>query len=245
MQLESLRTGKPSPLSIVVSSSASLAQSLVANVGFALRDAVATVQETPRLYDDNRRLAAENRALQARTGRLEDALAVAPEARANAETAAGLPGSVAASVIGYDPENVSRSIELDRGSIAGIKAGDGVVNGDGVVGRVTDVAPLTSTVLLVIDPASKVPALVARGRWWGIATGTTARVALRYVSQDAKLRSGDRIVTGRGRSFEAGMPIGRIVRVDHPEGALYQTAIVEPAVAFGRLERVVVVPPQP
>jgi cell shape-determining protein MreC len=49
-------------------------------------------------------------------------------------------------------------------------------------------------------------------------------------------------VTGEGRSFHAGLVIGKITRVDHPEGALYQTAVVEPAVPFGRLSHVAVLP---
>ena len=49
------------------------------------------------------------------------------------------------------------------------------------------------------------------------------------------------VVTGAGRSFRAGLVIGRISAIDHPEGALYQTALVEPAVAFGRIAHVVVV----
>jgi cell shape-determining protein MreC len=47
-------------------------------------------------------------------------------------------------------------------------------------------------------------------------------------------------VTGEGRSFHAGFEIGVVTRIDHPEGALYQTAVVTPSVAFGRLAHVVV-----
>ena len=146
-------------------------------------------------------------------------------------------------MIGYDPENLSRVVTVDRGKFAGIKRDYGVITDEGVVGRVIDVQPFTSSVLLVTDPASKLPAVVQRGRWWGIATGTNTSIAMQYVSQDAKLKLGDYIVTGKGRSFRAGLPVGRIVRIDHPEGALYQTAVVTPAVAFGRLQSVVVTPP--
>jgi cell shape-determining protein MreC len=103
------------------------------------------------------------------------------------------------------------------------------------------VAPISSKVLLVIDAASKLPAVVQRGRWWAIAVGTQTRIKLQYISQDAKLRRGDVVVTGEGRSFHAGTPIGRIAQISPPNaGALDQTAVVEPAVSFGSLSRVLV-----
>ncbi len=243
VQLDSLRSGKTSPIAAAVASTAFIAESVVAAAGSGARNLLGAAAKVPRVYASKSELTAANRALRGENSRLREALATAPAAAALAKLAAATPGGVGASVIGYDPENLSRVVTIDRGAFSGLRRDDGVVSPDGVVGRVVDVQPFSSTVLLVTDPASKVPAVVQRGRWWGIATGTNAHIALRYVSQDAKLRVGDYIVTGRGRSFRAGLPLGRIVRVDHPEGALYQTAIVEPAVAFGRLDGVVVVRP--
>jgi cell shape-determining protein MreC len=95
----------------------------------------------------------------------------------------------------------------------------------------------------VNDPTSKLPAVVQRGRWWAIAVGTSTRVRLQYVSQDAKLRVGDRVVTGEGRSFRAGVLIGRVKEVaPFSAGALDQTAIVQPAVDVSALSRVLVLP---
>ncbi|MBV8355459.1 MAG: hypothetical protein JO101_09080, partial [Candidatus Eremiobacteraeota bacterium] len=54
---------------------------------------------------------------------------------------------------------------------------------------------------------------------------------------------GDRVVTGEGRSFHAGVLIGRIKQVDAAAaGALDQSAIVEPAANLSGLSRVVVLP---
>jgi len=116
------------------------------------------------------------------------------------------------------------------------------MTGDGVVGRIIEVDPLSSKVLLLDDPTSRLPALVQRGRWWAIAVGTQQHVKLRFISQDATLRVGDLVVTGEGRSFRAGIPIGRIRSVDPMNaGALDQSAIVEPAADLGALTRVLVV----
>jgi rod shape-determining protein MreC len=242
IQLDAAKSGKASIISIAVGSTALFAQSALAQSGGAVRSLVAMLGEAPHLVAGNAELGAQNSALRAENARLREALAEAPEAQAIERVASGESSAIVASIVGYDPENVSRTVIVDRGSEAGVKPDDGVIDDDGVVGRVIDVAPYSSTVLLITDGASKVPAVVQRGRWWGIATGTNARVRLQYVSQDAKLNVGDVVVTGEGRSFHAGLVIGRISQIDHPEGALYQTALVEPAVEFGRLARVVILP---
>jgi rod shape-determining protein MreC len=242
VQLDAAKTGKPGIIAIAVGSTALVAQSTIATASSALRSVGAAIADVPRLSAENAALRVRARALAAENARLNEALADAPEARALAREAAREPRGIVARTIGYDPENVSRQLTLDRGLAQGIHIDDGVVDEDGVVGRVIAATPFESTVLLVTDGASKVPAVVQRGRWWGIATGTGSRIRLQYVSQDAKLRVGDVVVTGTGRSFAAGLTIGRISHIDHPEGGLYQTAAVEPAVPFGRISRVIVLP---
>ena len=44
------------------------------------------------------------------------------------------------------------------------------------------------------------------------------------------MRVGDAIVTGEGRSFHSGVPIGSVVSIERGDATLYQTAVVKPAV---------------
>jgi rod shape-determining protein MreC len=67
-------------------------------------------------------------------------------------------------------------------------------------------------------------------------------VRVEYIPQDAALKVGETIVTGAGRSFRAGEPIGTIVSIERSDAALYQTAILKTAVNLGTLDRVVVLP---
>jgi len=217
-------------------------QTLVTGMTGGMHAAVSGMADVPRLWHENAVLRARDLALRSENDRLREALATLGDVRAIERAHDEYPSGIVAQTIGYDPENQSRLITIDRGAQAGVVTDEGVIDDDGVVGRVLQVTPFTSTVLLLTDPASRVPAVVRRGRWWGIATGTGSRVQVQYISQDAPLRAKDEVVTGEGLSFHAGLPIGRIVSVYHPEGALYQTATLEPAVAFGRLNYVLVVP---
>jgi rod shape-determining protein MreC len=194
-------------------------------------------------------LARENAALRARTIRLEEANARLREitARYAAQTSIRpvkdiYAGGIVASVIGFPPENEARAVTLDRGSSAGVRTNDGVVAPDGVVGRVQSVTPFSSQVILVTDYTSRLPAITRLGHYWGIARGNLNSVRVEYISQDAPIKVGEMVVTGRGESFPAGIPIGTITSIERSDTALYQTAILKPAVELGALDRVVVVP---
>ena len=242
VQIDSVRNGRANPFSALVTSVAGAVQSGLAATFDAAGGVVSSIGDLPRLHERNERLTAENRALTAENANLREALSRMPDLEGLARASARYPGAIGARAIGYDPENQSRSATLDRGTLAGVHADDGVVSDDGVVGRIVALEPLQATVLLLTDPTSKIPAVVQRGRWWGIATGTGTGLRLEFVSQDAKLRVGDAVVTGAGRSFREGIPIGRIVAIEHAEGALYQTATLAPSVALGRLSNILVVP---
>ncbi len=239
VQLEAAKSGKPSIIAVTVTSTFVFAQEAVASVVDGIAGLGTTLGNAPNLYKENATLHAQNARLAAQNARLSEMLAAAPDVRAILDVATRQPGIVA-NTIGFDPESTSRSIVIDKGTDAGVSRDMGVIDADGVVGRIVAVDRSSATVLLVTDGASKVPAIVQRGRFWGIATGTNSRVRLQYVSQDAKLAIGDKVVTGEGRSFHAGLAIGTIAEIDHPEGSLYQTAVIQPAVTFGRLAHVLV-----
>lgn len=243
VQLDFARAGRTSPLSLTVTSVTAWLQLAVTTVVGGTQGAFRTIVQTPGLATANVKLRNENAALRSENDELRERLARVP-ALAQLESAKlAHPDGIAARVIGYDPEAATHVITIDRGIKDGVRRDDGVVTGDGVVGRIVEVDPLSAKVLLVTDPTSKLPAIVQQGRWWAIAVGTSTRVKLQYVSQDAKLKVGERVVTGEGRSFHAGILIGRIKQVQPaPAGALDQTAILQPAADLSALSRVLVVP---
>jgi rod shape-determining protein MreC len=242
LQLDFVRSGRPNPIAYAVTSATAWLQLAAATVGNGARASVATVTSLPQLARENATLRARVTNLSEENQTLSETLARVPEEASLARAQLLAPDGIAATVIGFDPENAERTITIDKGLRDGIARDDGVMTGDGVVGRVVEVDPLSSKVLLIDDPTSRLPALVQRGRWWAIAVGTQTRVKLRFVSQDAKLRAGDVVVTGEGRSFHAGVTIGHIRSIDPMNaGALDQSAVVDPAADLGALTRVLVV----
>jgi rod shape-determining protein MreC len=63
-------------------------------------------------------------------------------------------------VIGSSPSNFDQRVEIDCGSIDSLRVGMPVVNDAGLVGKITNVSPETSIVMLVTDPLYHVPVKV-------------------------------------------------------------------------------------
>lgn len=242
VQLNAARSGSPSPFTTGMTTAAlGVEQAFSALVG-AVRTSSQTVLALPELSHENHALRAENQAVEQENTRLHELLAAYREQLAIAPELDEYPRAVEARVIGFPPENGIQSVTIDKGTRQGVRRDDGVLSADGVVGRVVEAAPFTSKVALITDFTSIIPAIVQRGRYWGVAKGNQNSVRLDYVSQDAPLRIGDKVVTGEARSFHSGALIGTIVKIERSDSTLYQTAIVKPAANFSTLDRVVVVP---
>jgi len=241
VQVRAQRAGEPSPIAVAASYAIAGSESLIATVGNAIGGGTSALLSFPSLHARNAALIAANQALIERNARLHqelaDALAIAGIRRLHANN----PRGIEARVIGFPPEGATRSITIDRGSLAGVRRDDGVLAPGGVVGHVTQVTPLEATVVLATDFSSRIPAVVRKGGWWGIARGNLRSIRLEYVTLDAPLRVGEIVVTGNGRTFRAGIPIGRIVKIDRNDSSLYQTAILQPSVRLNALDRLLVV----
>lgn len=242
MQVSASRAGQPSPLTTTVGSTGVVFEEIVSAVTSAVRGSGQAVVSLPSLEQSNATLRAQNSQLTDENARLHEALAQVNGEAALAPRLTEYPGAVQARVIGYPPENGVQAVTIDKGTRSGIQRDDGVLAAQGVVGRVVEAGPFSSKIALLTDFTSTVPAIVQRGRYWGVAKGNATSVRLEYVSQDAPLRVGDRIVTGEARSFHSGALIGTIVKIERGDSALYQTAVVKPAVDFDRLDRVVIIP---
>ncbi len=240
VQTNAARSGKTGPIIWAGSAIVAFVEEFASVAIGGVRNAGGAVLSVPQLSEENSGLRRKNAALEAQDAVLRERLAQEAAQAAIAPAAAANPNGVVARVIGFPPENEARTVTIDRGARSGIQENDGVITSDGVVGRIAHVGLFSSTVLLVTDYTSRIPAIVRKGRWWGIAQGNLTSVRLEYVSQDARLKPGDVVITGAGRSFSSGVPIGTVVEVDRSDAALYQTAVLRPTVSLGALDRVVV-----
>ena len=144
------------------------------------------------------------------------------------------PAFITARVIGDSGGAFVRSQLLNAGAADGMRNGQAVVNGDGLVGRVVSTGERSSRVLLLTDLNSRIPVAAESSRMRAILAGDNSdRPRLDFLPVDASLEPGDRIVTsGRGGMLPPGLPVGVVASVE--DGLV----LVEPFIDWDRLEYV-------
>jgi rod shape-determining protein MreC len=147
---------------------------------------------------------------------------------------------LAAQVIGASADPASHTIFVNRGEHDRVRRNMAVITPDGIVGKIVDVYPSTSQVLMISDRESGVGALLADTRTHGILKGNDDPAPrLEYVVNDEKVHSGEMVVTsGDDRIFPKGLLIGTIA--DAKEGNPFQVIRVQPAAHLDRLEEVMI-----
>ena len=154
-----------------------------------------------------------------------------------------------AHVIARDPANWWRQVWIDRGRRDGLRADRPVLAADGLVGRLAEVAETRSRVVLLGDPACRVPALVPEIRELGVVSSggnalDSSLLTLGYLSKSDQLKAGQLVVTsGLSTLFPSGIHIGHIVDVHAVDFGLYFEARVKLLVNLNSLEEVWVMLP--
>ncbi|MGW2635480.1 rod shape-determining protein MreC [Streptomyces sp. NPDC001348] len=219
----------------------------VSSVVDPVGNAVTAVRDSGDRHDRLARLEKENATLKAKLGsndrtrsrlkQLDKMLKLAGE---------GQYGIKGAQVIAIgSAQGFSWTITIDAGADDGIKRDMTVLNGDGLVGRVTTVGPNTSTVLLANDPDFTVGTRMEGSDELGFASGQGDRpLRVELLNGKAEVKKGDRLVTFGSQSdkpFVPGVPVGVVSRVDPSGGGLTRTLSVTPFVGFTKLDIVGVV----
>ncbi|MBD1851390.1 rod shape-determining protein MreC [Leptolyngbya sp. FACHB-711] len=123
---------------------------------------------------------------------------------------------IVAPVIGRSADHWWQQIIVGRGGRDGVAAGAVVSGEGGVIGRVVQVTPNTSRVLLISDPTSQVGVVVSRSRSMGYVRGQSAnRVVMEFFDKVPDVRPGDVVATSAySQLFPPGLPLGVVESVN-------------------------------
>lgn len=156
--------------------------------------------------------------------------------------------TVAARTVGLSPSTFEWLITIDVGSEHGVERGMPVIDGVGLVGRVYQVTPRASRVLLLIDPTFSVVARGANDGVIGLLGGRGGDPLLfRPLDPRGVLAVGSELVTASydGGRFPSGIPIGVVSEIGPEDSRLSRDLRVRPYVDFSRLNHVLVVLTRP
>ncbi|MDH4199395.1 MAG: rod shape-determining protein MreC [Spirochaetia bacterium] len=166
-----------------------------------------------------------------------------------------------AEIISLDPDNLFRTIIVDKGSNDGVKPYMPVIayqistvqNPDtgistevinyGIVGKIIQVTKTSARILPLTDQYSRVGIKVKRTGHWGLLSGQSqlhGLPKLDYISLDVILHEGDEVITsGDNGVFPRDIPVGKVTK-DVFRGATFQDAYLKPAIDIEKLETVMI-----
>ena len=215
----------------------------------AISSSVATVREIGELRQRNLELQARVNQLTVENLRLAEVETENAQLRALLDFAQTNPsfdirgGQIIARAIGDSANFLTHPIQIDLGEVHGIRQGMPVVTDRGLVGRIFNVYPRSSDILLITDPRSDVNVMTQASRAHGVLRGRVGQLpVMELISPQVEISEGEIIITsGLGGHFPKGLVVGQVVEVIRNDNLMFQSAVIRPTVDFDRMELVLVI----
>jgi rod shape-determining protein MreC len=150
---------------------------------------------------------------------------------------------VTATVVGKSPNIWYQTVWIDKGTSSGVRRNDPVVNDEGLVGKVTQVAPDGAVVDLITDSEVGVSARINGTGTTGVVqpkVGDPNDLVLQYLPANTSVNRGEYVVTsGTVASpddslYPPGIAIGQVSSVD--EESAYKSVNVHPLANLHNLD---------
>jgi len=154
-------------------------------------------------------------------------------------------GGAVAEVIYTARNPFTRKVVVNRGMTHGIKAGQPVIDGTGVVGQVTSVGAFTSEVTLVTEKDQSVPVMLERNGLRAIAVGSgkDGSIDVPFMPASADIQAGDILVTsGIDATYPAGLVVAKVAQVDKNSASVFAKIVARPAAGVENHRYVLVLP---
>lgn len=152
---------------------------------------------------------------------------------------------IPAEVVRNSIRNTNNFFMLNKGSKDGIKAGMGVINSAGVVGKIRGVSENYSEGISLLNTRNPISAKHLRSGRMGTVlwTGTNPSVAqLQFITPEVEVMPGDSVVTSSYNSiFPKDVMIGTVLSSEPDKNNTYLNISIDLEVAFGSLSYVYVV----
>jgi rod shape-determining protein MreC len=150
---------------------------------------------------------------------------------------------VTATVVAKSPNIWYSTVTIDKGEAAGVHINDPVINGEGLVGKVAQVASDGAQVSLITDSTMGVSARLGSTTATGIVqpkVGDPNDLLLQYLPASTQANKGDYVVTSGTVSspddslYPPGIPIGQVTSVN--EESAYRSVNVHPLADLHNLD---------
>ncbi len=150
-------------------------------------------------------------------------------------------------VIGLSPTVWFSDVMISVGSGDGVKVGNPVVNGDGLIGHVSAVSGGVSKVTLISDHSSRIGVRVVPAGVQGILEATVGEpdtLVLGFLNSDKTIHKGEAVVTagwhaeGIESRFPPNIPVGEVTKATIVEQEAQERSVVRPYADLRNLDTV-------
>lgn len=150
-------------------------------------------------------------------------------------------GLTAGRIISKNMTLLRNTITLNVGTNDSISAGNPVVTGEGLVGRIVAVSGNFSIVQVLFNVDFRASAKVQRSRVDGIIAWDGTTLILKEIAKSQDVKEGDAIITSEySNAFPPGIKIGVVSRISEIPNSLFKKIEVAPTVNFTMTEEVYV-----
>lgn len=155
--------------------------------------------------------------------------------------------TAAASVIAYSANNWYDTLQINKGTLAGVNVGNAVITPDGVVGKIVEAGPTWSIVSTILNPDNAMGVRISRTGDVAVVEGDSELYSSNYckmtfIDKGSSLIIGDLLETsGSGGVYPAGLSVGAIREINSDATGNLNYATVEPLVNFDKLYEVLVI----
>jgi len=154
---------------------------------------------------------------------------------------------IAAKIVTGVSDSLSKSVIINQGLDKDIEEGMAVISGEGImIGKIYEVYPNYSKVLLLTDNKSKVAATIQNlDKTTGLVEGQFGlSFSMTNIPQDQAIAEGDLIVTsGLEGKIPKDLLIAQVDSVNQIESEFFKTALLSPIISLDNLSYVLVVVP--
>lgn len=210
-----------------------------------IRSLQAFLVSRENLSEENARLRAEALVLQAKTQKLASLRAENLRLRELLNSSSHKEESVlVAEVVGLAADPAQHIFVIDKGRADGVHEGQAVIDAEGLVGQVVDVAHNHSRVMMITDPTHALSIKVSRNGVRAIVEGTGLidLLEISHVAATTDVKVGDLLLSsGLGGRFPAGYPVARISEVTIDPGEPFATVRARPLAQLDKTQFVLLI----
>ncbi|MGI6258185.1 MAG: rod shape-determining protein MreC [Anaerovoracaceae bacterium] len=199
-----------------------------------------TQKENERLKEENEKLKQENLELKLTSQELDDLRSLSEVFSYDAYQEGRKV--VAGRVIEVDLSNPYVVFTIDVGENKGVKKDDVVVDGSGIIGKISETGGDWAKVVSVLSDGNSISFRTLRDpKITGILQGNGKNKLEGYLmSENSRITKGDTLVTSGIGIYPMGIRIGKVTEVDYDDNRQLKTVTVQPTVKFDNMQKVAV-----